>query len=117
VSSISERVLGAAVESAVVGESNYGNILALRERHRPGVARYLRYLLRDAAEAEDLAQETFLRAHRELSSLRDPAALASWLYQIATHASIDRLRQRAKGHCLPEDHKTFSRNHNRGSAA
>ncbi len=28
--------------------------------------------------------------------MRDPAALASWLYQIATHVSIDRLRQRAR---------------------
>ncbi|HET7441389.1 MAG TPA: RNA polymerase sigma factor [Terriglobales bacterium] len=66
------------------------------EQHRPAVTRYIRYLIRDAADAEDLAQETLLRAHRDRTSLRDPAALASWLYQIATHVSIDRLRQRAR---------------------
>ena len=66
------------------------------EQHRPAVTRYIRYLVRDAAEAEDLAQESFLRAHRQRSTLRDPAALASWLYQIATHVSIDRMRQRAR---------------------
>ena len=66
------------------------------EQHRPGVTRYLRYLVRNEAEAEDLTQETFLRAQRQRASLRDPAALASWLYQIASHASIDRLRQRMK---------------------
>lgn len=66
------------------------------EQHRPAIARYIRYLVRDAPDAEDLAQETLLRAHRERASLRDPAALASWLYQIATHISIDRLRQRAR---------------------
>lgn len=66
------------------------------EQHRPAVTRYIRYLVRDVAEAEDLAQETFLRAHRQISTLRDPAALESWLYQIATHVSIDRLRQRAR---------------------
>ena len=66
------------------------------EQHRPSVTRYLRYLVREVAEAEDLAQETFMRAYRQRNSLRDPAALASWLYQIATHVSIDRLRQRAK---------------------
>jgi RNA polymerase sigma-70 factor, ECF subfamily len=66
------------------------------EQHRPAVIRYIRYLVRDAAEAEDLAQETFLRAHGQRNTLRDPAALASWLYQIATHVSIDRLRQRAR---------------------
>ncbi len=66
------------------------------EQHRAAVTRYIRYLVRDAAEAEDLAQEAFLRAHRQRDTLRDPAALESWLYQIATHVSIDRLRQRTK---------------------
>jgi RNA polymerase sigma-70 factor, ECF subfamily len=66
------------------------------ERHRSAVTRYIRSLVRDASEAEDLAQETFLRAHRQRNGLRDPAALESWLYHIATHISIDRLRQRAR---------------------
>ena len=66
------------------------------EKHRPSVTRYIRYLVRDAADAEDLAQETLLRAYRERASLRDSSALTSWLYQIATHISIDRLRQRAR---------------------
>jgi len=66
------------------------------EQYRPAVTRYIRYLVRDAAEAEDLAQETFLRAHRQRSTLHDPAALAGWLYQIASHVSIDRLRQQVR---------------------
>jgi RNA polymerase sigma-70 factor (ECF subfamily) len=66
------------------------------ERHRAAVTRYIHYLVRDAAEAEDLAQETLLRAYRQRTTLRDAAALESWLYQIATHVSIDRLRQRAR---------------------
>ncbi len=70
--------------------------LAESEPYRGAVTRYIRYLVRDATEAEDLAQEAFLRAHRQRDTLRDPAALESWLYQIATHVSIDRMRQRAK---------------------
>ncbi len=66
------------------------------ERYRPAATRYIRYLVRDSAEAEDLAQETFLRAHRQRAALRDPAAMESWLYQIATHVTLDRLRQRAR---------------------
>ena len=66
------------------------------ERHRAAVTRYLRYLIRDTADAEDLAQETFLRAHQLRHTLRDQGALESWLYQIATHASIDRMRQRTR---------------------
>ncbi len=66
------------------------------EQHRPAVRRYVQYLVRDSVEAEDLTQEAFIRAHRLRETLRDPAALESWLYQIATHVSIDRMRQRAK---------------------
>lgn len=66
------------------------------EQYRGAVTRYIRYLVGDAPEAEDLAQEAFIRAHRQRDTLRDPAALESWLYQIATHVSIDRMRQRAK---------------------
>ena len=66
------------------------------EQHRPAVTRYIRYLIRDATEAEDLVQETFVHAHQQQSALRDTGALTGWLYQIATHVSIDRLRQRAR---------------------
>ena len=66
------------------------------EEYRPAITRYICYLIREAAEAKDLAQETFLRAHQQRGTLKDPAALESWLYQIATHVSIDRMRQRAK---------------------
>lgn len=66
------------------------------ERHRAAVTRYIRYLVRNAADAEDLAQEVFLRAHSNRETLRDAQAMESWLFQIATHASIDRMRQRAR---------------------
>ncbi len=66
------------------------------EQYRPAVTRYIRYLIRNSADAEDLAQETFLRAHQQRDTLRDRSALESWLYQIATHISIDRMRQRAR---------------------
>lgn len=66
------------------------------ERHRAAVTRYIHYIVRNTAEAEDLAQETFLRAHHQQATLRDPAALESWLYQIASHVCIDHLRQRAR---------------------
>ena len=66
------------------------------EQYRPAVTRYIRYLIRDSADAEDLAQEVFLRAHQQRETLRDPGALETWLYQIATHISIDRMRQRTR---------------------
>jgi RNA polymerase sigma-70 factor (ECF subfamily) len=49
-----------------------------------------------AAEVDDLAQETFLRAFRVLSTLRDPAAFPSWLLGIANHVCIDWHRARRR---------------------
>lgn len=66
------------------------------EQYRARVTRYIHYLVRDAGEAEDLAQETLLRAYRQRSTLRDVAALESWLYHIATQISIDRMRARSR---------------------
>ena len=66
------------------------------EQYRTAIARYIRKMVREGADAEDLTQETFIRALRQRDTLRDDAALLSWLYQIATHVSVDRLRQRAR---------------------
>lgn len=65
------------------------------EQFRSRLTHYIRHIVRDAGEAEDLAQETLLRAHLQQCSLRDSQALESWLFKTATNLSIDRLRQRA----------------------
>jgi RNA polymerase sigma-70 factor (ECF subfamily) len=66
------------------------------EKYRQRIARYVRYLLHDAAEAEDLTQEILLRAFQQQETLRDPAALEGWIYRIATRISLDRIRQRKR---------------------
>ena len=60
------------------------------------IFRYIMSMVRDTAEAEDLTQETFLRAHRNRNSLRDEGAQTAWLYRIATNTCLDRLRQYAR---------------------
>jgi RNA polymerase sigma-70 factor, ECF subfamily len=57
------------------------------------IFRYIMSMVRDTAEAEDLTQETFLRAYRRHDSLRDEGAQTAWLYRIATNVCLDRLRQ------------------------
>jgi RNA polymerase sigma-70 factor (ECF subfamily) len=61
--------------------------------HRAAIHRYVRGIVRDAAVAEDLTQETLLRAHQKLATLEDPARLASWLYRIATNICYDHFRR------------------------
>jgi RNA polymerase sigma-70 factor (ECF subfamily) len=63
------------------------------EEHQAPMRRYVRTLVRDTGEAEDIIQETFLRAHRKLSSLQEQKRLSSWLYRIATNLCHDRFRQ------------------------
>ncbi len=67
---------------------------ALFETYHNRIFRYVLRMLKNRAEAEDLTQETFLRALQHRQALRDPDAVRGWLYRIATHACLDRLRQR-----------------------
>ncbi len=60
------------------------------------ISRYIQSMIRDEAEAEDLTQETFLRAYQRRDTLREEAAQTAWLYRIATHVSLDRLRRYAR---------------------
>lgn len=60
------------------------------------IFRYIMSMVHDTAEAEDLTQETFLRAYRSRNTLREAGAQTAWLYRIATHVCLDRLRQYAR---------------------
>ncbi len=53
-------------------------------------------LVGNAEDAEDLAQETFVRAHRSLEHLRDPAGFGAWLLRIAVHLARDQRRARGR---------------------
>jgi len=47
-----------------------------------------------SADAEDVVQDTFVRAWQKLSTLNDPAAVAGWLCRIARNIGTDKLRAR-----------------------
>ena len=79
---------------------NAGSIF---QQDYPRIFRYIMSMVRDTAEAEDLTQETFLRAHQRRDSLRDEGARTAWLYRIATHVSLDRLRQYARRNPMESD--------------
>ena len=48
-------------------------------------------MLGNAAEAEEIAQEVFIRAHRGLAEFRGDAKLSTWLYAIASRLCLNRL--------------------------
>ena len=65
----------------------------LYSEHHRAILNYLYRMVGDAARAEDLAQEVFLRAFRALPKLPDAANYRAWLYRIATNAAYDALRR------------------------
>jgi len=67
---------------------------ALVRAHRDGVFRLCVSLLSNAAEAEDAAQDVFVKAYRSLGAFRGDASLATWLYRIASNRCMDLLRAR-----------------------
>lgn len=62
--------------------------------HADGVYTIGLRMLGDHAMAEDVVQDTFVKAYANLSRLREPAAARGWLYRIAHRSSIDELRRR-----------------------
>ena len=68
----------------------------LVERHAQYVYNLALRVMRQPQEAEDLAQEAFLRAYHNRGSLRDTGTLVAWLYRIVTNICLDRLRQHSR---------------------
>jgi RNA polymerase sigma-70 factor, ECF subfamily len=69
---------------------------ALTEPHRRALHVHCYRLLGSLHEAEDLVQETMLRAWRRLETFEGRASFTAWLYGIATNACLDALRGRSR---------------------
>ena len=73
---------------------------ALVERHGRALFRLAYRMTGNEQDAEDVVQESFLRAYRQLASFDERASFATWLYRIATNCSLDLMRARKR---RPED--------------
>ncbi len=62
-------------------------------------------MLGNAHEAEDIAQEAFLRAYTNIHSFDDNRKFSTWLYRIATNLSIDRIRKKKPDYFLDAEVK------------
>jgi RNA polymerase sigma-70 factor (ECF subfamily) len=62
----------------------------------PMILSKCRRMIADAAEAQDLAQEVFVRLWRSREAIAEPRALTAWLYRTCTRMAIDRARNRGR---------------------
>lgn len=68
----------------------------LMRRHGKRIYRYCRAALRDAALADDVHQQTFIAAMRDLGRFRRQAKLGVWLLSIAHHRVLDAAKARGR---------------------
>lgn len=77
------------VRRVQAGDQSAFNLLVLKYQHR--VLKLVGRFVHDATEAEDVAQEAFLKAYRALSSFRGDSAFYTWLYRIAINTAKNAL--------------------------
>jgi len=85
---------GGAVERAQSGDSDAFRLLV--EQHSRAVFRLAFRMTGNEQDAEDVVQETFLRAYRQLDKYEARASFSTWLYRIASNYSLDLIRMRKR---------------------
>jgi len=82
------------VERVLAGDKRAFDVLVLKYQRR--IERLIARMVRDQALAEDIAQETFLRAYRALHQYRGDAQFYTWLYRIAINTAKKFLLERKR---------------------
>lgn len=88
-----------ADDAGVVERARGGDTEAFRElveRHSRGLFRLAYRLTGSEADAEDVVQETFMKAYNSLHRFETRAGVGTWLFRIATNCSVDLLRARRR---------------------
>jgi RNA polymerase sigma-70 factor, ECF subfamily len=85
---------GSAVERARAGDSDAFRLLV--EQHSRAIFRLAFRMTGNEQDAEDVVQETFLRAYKQLNRYEARSSFATWLFRIASNYSLDLIRMRKR---------------------
>ena len=89
-----EETDAAAIARVRAGECDAFQVLV--ERHSRALFRMAYRMTGNEQDAEDIVQETFLRAYRQLNRYESRAGFGTWLFSIASHYGLDVLRARGR---------------------
>lgn len=92
-----QATLAGLTDQEIVVQARQGRESAYRElvrRYERPIFSLLYRMVRDRELAEDLAQETFVKALNAIESYRPEYKFSSWIFKIANNAAIDHLRRR-----------------------
>jgi RNA polymerase sigma-70 factor, ECF subfamily len=85
---------GGAIERAQSGDSDAFRLLV--EQHSRVIFRLAFRMTGNEQDAEDVVQETFLRAYKRISDYEARASFSTWLYRIASNYALDLIRSRRR---------------------
>jgi RNA polymerase sigma-70 factor (ECF subfamily) len=91
----------ALVELARAGDSEAFS--ELMRRYRPNIYALALHLTGDAHDADDIAQDTFLRAYKSLVEFRAESEFYTWIYRIALNLSLNVQRRNVRRRAAPLD--------------
>lgn len=83
------------VEKVKEGDKKAFSMLV--KRHQRGLMRLSVRFVKDVDMAEDVVQDSFIKAYERLASFEARASFKSWLYQIAVNTAKNKLRERKEG--------------------
>lgn len=94
---MSRGYAGALMENGedLIVRARHGDEDAFRQifqRYTRPVMRFIFYMINNRALAEELAQETFIRAYTSINTLRDDTKISTWLFGIARNVTREALR-------------------------
>src|ERR1700690_3313480 len=91
-------------DAAFVTKARLGDTGAFRglvDRHSRALFRLAFRMTGNAQDAEDVVQESFFRAYRQLGRFDERASFGTWMYRIATNCSLDLVRLRKRRNQSP----------------
>jgi RNA polymerase sigma-70 factor (ECF subfamily) len=86
-------------DAAIVGRARAGDADAFRclvERHSHSLFRLAFLMTGNRQDAEDVVQESFLRAYRQIGGFDGRASFGTWMHRIAANCSLDMVRARRR---------------------
>src|SRR5258706_7209508 len=93
--------MDATESAAVLARARQGDSEAFRalvERHSRSVFRLAFRMTGNEQDAEDVVQESFLRAYKQLGRFESRANFGTWLYRIVSNCSVDLMRAKQARH-------------------
>src|SRR6202046_1915810 len=84
----------ATIQAVLAGDKEaYGTLVV---RHSQTLFRLAYRITGNEADADDVVQEAFLRGYRKLEGFESRANFGTWIYRIAVHCALDRIKRNAE---------------------